>query len=779
MIRQQVRLAASGQSKIPRRLILASGVGVMALMLGASAFADTTTAEASGVAEVVVTANKMSSQKVLDVPGAIQALSGDALQKAGTIGFLDIATKIPGLSVQDLGPGDRKYVIRGINSTGESTAGVYYDEAVISGSNANDGGGFESDIRLYDLDHVEVLRGPQGTLYGASSMSGTIRFITKKPSLTDFGGYINAEASDTSHGSGNYNGNGEINIPLIDGKAAIRVVGWDVSDSGYINQIRVGAGTTSPVSELKGVNNDDVQGGRISFRAEPIDNLTIDASITDQYERSNGSSRYTPAGVTAFDIPGTAITKGCDLCNTDVTRSPSTDNLQVYSLTVAYKMEYGTLTGTTNQYNRKIDFNYDSTPILVSFDVPVPAESIEPQQRDVNSSEIRYASNFDFPVNFVAGVFRQYETNDLIVNVIATNGLGLPAGPFSSSNAQDALNFPGVGDTFFGRSDNRTTTSYAGFGEATWKVNSKLTLTGGLRYYTETLNGVQDQLHPFGGFPAAPPGAVVDKETSFSKVTFKFNASYKFDEDTLAYLTAAQGFRGGGLNALSQPFDPIPSSFKPDSLWNYEAGLKGKLFDGRLDYQVDAYVLFWYDIQVQETTPDGAFNFTGNAGNAVVKGFEFEFDAHPIKYLTASFSGSYQDAYLVEGASAAQQAANPTLGVTGNAIPNVAPFEFSMGLNYTAPISESWTGTLAGDLSYRGQEHAYFAANQQFDIPLKSYVLINLRAGVATGPWTANLFVRNVGDERAQVSAINSTQDPDALLTVRPRTVGVNVTRTF
>lgn len=792
MIRPTGKAVFSGRSTLSRRAIWTTSAGAAALLLATPAFAadpaaaasDATVPSATGVTEVVVTANKLNATRVLDTPSAIQAISGAQLQKSGAIGFLDIASQIPGLSIQDLGPGDRKYIIRGISSTGESTTGVYYDEAVISGSNANDGGGFESDIRLFDLDHIEVLRGPQGTLYGADSMSGTIRFITNKPNLNSFGGYVTGEASDTEHGAhsgGNADFNGEVNIPIIDGKVALRAVGWTVDDSGYINQVRVGAGTDDPEGVVKGVNNDVVRGGRISLRIQPIEALTIDASYTNQSEHSDGSSRYTPAGVTAFNIPGTPVIKGCDLCNTDVTLSPSSDHLQVYSLTMAYKFQYGTLTGTTNQYNRNLDFNFDSTPILVSFGVPTPAESLEPQTRDVNSSEIRYASDFDFPVNFVIGGFRQYETNDLAVHVIATNGQGQLIGPFSSANSADALNFPGVGTTFFGRTDDRTTTEYAGFGEATWKVTPQFTLTGGLRYFTETLNGVQVQTHPFGGFPGSPVlTPVVDEQQTFSKVTFKFNASYKFNDEVLAYVTASQGFRGGGLNALSEPFEPIPTAFKPDSLWNYEAGAKGRLFDGKLDYQVDAFAIFWYNIQIQETTADGAFSFTGNAGNAVVKGLEFEFDAHPIRYLTASFAGSLTDAYLSEGATKAQAAANPTLGLTGEQLPEVAPFQFNVGLNYTAPlpVPGDWKGTAAADISYRGAENSYFTANA-FDLPLRPYTLLNMRVGVSTGPWSGTLFVRNLTDDRAQISAINSSQDPDALLTVRPRTVGVSVTRTF
>jgi iron complex outermembrane receptor protein len=783
MIRLSGAAETNSRSLAVRRAIWVASAAAAAMstagpVLAADAAPAAASGEQVGVAEVVVTANKLNSSKVLETPSAIQAISGASLARAGTVGFIDVAGKIPGLSIQDLGPGDRKYVIRGINSTGDSTTGVYYDEAVISGANADDGGGFESDIRLYDIDHIEVLRGPQGTLYGASSMSGTIRFITNKPNLTDFSGYLNGEISGTEHGGTNYDGNGAVNLPIIPGKLAVRVVGWTINDSGYIDQLRVGAGTPNPQGLVKGVNNDDVQGGRVSVRYQPIDALTIDASFTDQRETSDGSSRYTPAGVTAFPIG--APLKGCDLCNTDVTRSPASDDLQVYSLTVNYRFQYGTLTGTANQYNRRIGFTFDSTPILVSFGVPVPAVTEEPRTQRITSSEIRYASDFDFPVNFVVGGFRQHQTNDLTVDVITSNGLGLPNGPFSRSNAQDALSSP-TGDTFFGRTDFRETTQYAAFGEATWKVTPQFTLVGGIRYFTEDLEGVQEQTHPFGGFPPGPvQGPIADKSQSFDKVTYKFNASYKFSDDLLVYATASEGFRSGGLNSLSQPFEAVPGSFGPDSLWSYEGGLKGRLFDGRLDYQVDGYALFWYNIQVQETTADGAFVFQGNAGDAAVQGFEFEFNARPIQYFTASFAGSYQDAYLTRGASPLQKQLNPTLGVTGENIPNVPKFQFNLGLNYTAPLplAGDWKGIAAADITYRDSEDAYFASNP-FNLRLKSYTLLNLRGGVSTGPWTALVFIRNATDERAQVSAINSTQDPDALLTVRPRTVGVSVTRTF
>jgi iron complex outermembrane receptor protein len=191
------------------------------------------------------------------------------------------------------------------------------------------------------------------------------------------------------------------------------------------------------------------------------------------------------------------------------------------------------------------------------------------------------------------------------------------------------------------------------------------------------------------------------------------------------------------------------------------------------------YFIKWNNIQVQETTADGAFVYQGNAGAAHVKGVEFELTAHPIQYFSVTLAGSYQDAFLTDGATPDQYALNPTLGRTGDAIPNVPKFQLDFGLNYTAPISGNWQGVIATDVTYRDAVNAYFASNAAFNLDLAPYTLMNLRAGVINGPWSVTAFARNLTDKRAQVSAINSSQDPDALLTVRPRTIGVTATRKF
>ena|SRR3990167_419225 len=763
-------------SGLKRAFLMSGAAGASLLMTGVPCLA--ADAEAAVADEIVVTANKRESTTVLEAPTSIQAIAGEDLKNQGVAGFADVAGQIPGLVLQDLGPGDRKYIIRGISSTGQSTTGVYYDEAVISGSNANDGGGFQSDIRLYDLNRIEVLRGPQGTLYGAGSMSGTIRFITNKPNLDEFGGYLTGEASHTSEGGENYRGNGAINLPIVEGVAALRLVGWGISDSGFVDQIRVGAGLPNPLGFIEDINNNDVLGGRASLRIQPTEALTIDASYTRQHEESNGSSRYTPPGVTAFAFPPTPTVQGCDLCNTDISRSPRTDEASVYSFTASYRASFGTLTATTNQFNRDLDYNIDNSAILATFGIFIPAEAYEVIERNLNSSEIRFASDFDGPVNFVVGGFRQHETSNLDVALLTTNNEGLATGAFSPLDSQDALLNPGVGSTFFGRTDFRKSTQYAAFGEATWNVTSRLELTGGLRYFDETLNGVQELTHGFGGGPT--PGPIQDETQSHNKLSIKGNVAYAFNESLLAYATVAQGFRSGGLNARNTVFEPIPPSFGPDSLWDYEVGVKGRLFSGGLEYQVNLFWIDWKDIQVQQVTQVGALHYTGNAGVAVSKGVEFEFVAKPVKNLSINFAGSLQDAYLTEGATPEQYAANSTLGLTGDKVPDVAPFQFALGVDYTTPLSASgdWSGSLAADITYQGERNAYFESSP-FNVTLDSYTLLNLRAAISNDVWTATIFARNVTDERAEISLINSNQDPHALITARPRTIGLAISRSF
>jgi outer membrane receptor protein involved in Fe transport len=207
-------------------------------------------------------------------------------------------------------------------------------------------------------------------------------------------------------------------------------------------------------------------------------------------------------------------------------------------------------------------------------------------------------------------------------------------------------------------------------------------------------------------------------------------------------------------------------------------GGKGRLFDGKLDYQLDGYLIQWHDIQVGETTADGSFNFIGNAGDAIVKGTELEFTVRPVPFFSAGFAGSYQSAYLSHGATPDQFALNPTLGLTGESIPEVPRLQFSADFKGTRRFADNVLGVLAADVNYRGKTNAYYISNP-LNVPLRAYTLLSVRAGLEIGPWTANVFARNLTNNRAEISALTSFGNPLALITVRPRTVGVNLTRTF
>jgi iron complex outermembrane receptor protein len=766
-------------------LYLTTLVSICALP-GLSSAAETAPADNSAAAtlsEVVVTADKRGEESIQSIPTTIQAISGDTLERRGAVEFSDFSGQVAGLSYDDLGPGDKKYVIRGVTSTGPATVGVYYDEAVITGSNSNDGGGRQPDIRLFDLDRIEVLKGPQGTLYGASSMSGTIRYITRKPVLDKFEGYVQAEGSNTSQGGGNYSFNGALNLPVVAGALAARLVGWSVKNSGFIDDIRIPAG---PVDDA---NWDKTEGGRALLRWAATDDLDIVASATVQTLKTGGSARYTPAGALSFgDTPEHPAplyprVAGGDLKNTDLTLSPWDETMQVFGLTGTYTLPAGVVTATSNYFNRRVDFNFDSTPILISFDVPVAAITQQPQNRRIVSNELRYASKFDFPVNFVAGAFSQRERNDFTVHVVKSNLLGLPNGPFTGLNSDDALLHPDTGNTFFGRYDNNIIKQYAAFGEVTWAATDRLTALVGVRYFHSSQESFQAQTHPFQGFKGSPEGELTNSFAG-NKTTFKANLSYKTDFG-LIYATVSEGFRVGGTNAANLPFaSNIPRTYDPDQLRNYELGVKSDFWDKRLRLNAAAYAIRWSNIQIASVDSSGAFPFVTNAGTASVDGFELESQLLLAPGLQLDLTGTYENARLTSDQPNScfnkdGTPCNPNLAYNGNRLPEVPRFLADAALSYSVPVSAVLTANFRADVQYRDATKSQTNPLSPFNVPLAPYTLLNLRAGADWNEWNATVFVKNATDKRAQVDAISSSQDPLAYITVRPRTVGLQVTRKF
>ena len=766
---------------------LALGVAtVLAVTVPALAQNASTEAQSNelGIEEITVTAAKRGAQKLQDVPMAITALTGDTLEDMGIADFSGVAGQIPGLVYQDLGPGDKEYVIRGINSTGAATVGVYYDEAVITARNKQDGGGRQADIKLYDLERVEVLKGPQGTLYGAGSMSGTIRLVSNKPNPTEIEGHVESEISGTHKGGTNYLLNGMLNFPIVEDKLALRAVGWITDNSGFIDQVRL---------PFQNINTENVEGGRVTVRAWPSENLTLTGSVTIQNTKSNGSSRFTPGNeFFAIPVPGFPNVSGCDLCNVDFTQSPFRGRINIYSGTAEYRSSYGTLLATTNWFERGIDFAFDSTPILFVFGVPVPAVTLQPQHRRVYSNEIRFSSDLPGPIQFVLGGFLSREKKNFAVRVLTVDVNGLPVGNFDTTPAGDALiGADGMflngdeGNTFFGRIRNISIDQEAVFGEVSYDILDNLKATFGTRWFTSKITSFETNDKPFAGFPPESGPQFITIGSRDNKVTYKFNISYQATPDRLFYFTAAQGFREGGVNDAGIPqIAKLPREFRPDSLWNYEVGAKTSWFDNRLVVNGAAFLIVWNNIQVEGQDPTGAFTFKRNAGKAEVDGLELEITALPTQGLTMTAGGSWERARLTQDSPAAD--ADPSTpefdanaGLKGDRIPNVPRWTFNATTQYIWPIAGDLDGLFRVDWSYHGNSANQFRPTSPFFVRLNDYNLVNIRAGITWHDWRLIAFATNLFDVRAQVDAIRAQQDPLAFLTVRPRTAGVNLSKKF
>ena len=733
---------------------------------------ETATAQNSLVVEEVVVTARKKAENTLDIPINITAFSSEGLERLKARDFVDFAHQVPGLQFQDLGPGDKEYIIRGINAKGPSTVGVYYDEGVATGSNQEDGGGRNIDIKLIDVERIEVLNGPQGTLYGANSMAGTIKFIPKKPDSEKLEGFVELDASNTSEGSDNYTANGMINIPLSE-IAAVRLVGWNADNSGYIDQPRIATGRRS------NINDEKTDGGRIMLRIQPTDRLVLDASYLVQNTHVGGSSRYTPKGITAFNtegllpspfpqaesIPSFTVTDG--LTNTDITTNRWRDKFYIASLGLSYQFEHGSLLATTNFFARDLDFAFDSTPILLAFGVPVPGITLQPQSREIWSTELRYSSDFSGPFNFVGGVFVQQEEFDFDVQVLTILPNGEPNGDFTAGSVAggDAL---GTGNTFFGVRDTLETDYKAIFGELYYDITEQLELTAGLRYFEADVKGTAETTHEFGSGTSPLAATSIDDDT----VTYKLSLSYEVAVDQMVYGTVSSGFRPGGLNRSNLPFAPgIPASFEHDELTNYELGYKASWLGGRARFSGAIYYIDWSDMALQQYDASGAIPFIANVGNAEVTGLELNFNAILSENWELSCGGSIINAELKQDQPVDSFGNN---GMTGDDIPNTPNEQVYLAVDYRYPMASGAEFSARLDVNYRADVNTQFNALSQFNVNLDSYTITNLSGFLDYNGWLFSVYVKNLGDERAQFDAISSIQDPLGIIGNRPRTIGAS-----
>jgi iron complex outermembrane recepter protein len=740
------------------------------VLVAAPVFAQTAAdrADSGTLQEVVVTALKRDTA-LQDTPIAISAITGETLSNSGVQGIADLAASVPSLGFVDAGPAFRRVVIRGIQAAGEPTVGTYYDETPVTGSvgSANDAGGSTPELRLFDVERVEVLRGPQGTLYGSGSMGGTLRVIYNKPKFeqeiaTD------TSLSATEGGGFNYEVNGVFNTPIVDDKAAARIVGFYGKRAGYIDEVVLG---------IDDINDTRSYGGRGQLRLTPLTNLTVDVAAFLNRVRTDSNSWTVQAG----DY------------NTDAfTRQPVRDDLDLYSVTANWEQGAVNVTGVVSYLKRDLESVSDVSRFIAgmrtaancarqanggapcnatqlsNFFALVDGQStsvLYPQQ-EMNSTtaELRVSSNDTSALHWTLGTFysdRETEVENPQVN----------ADPITGAIIEPQQ----VGTVRFIDDDLK---QYAGFGEVSWDATQRLNLTVGTRYfkYTKDIVGQTTVGSILVGARVTPPTTVSSDEAGWVS---KFNASFKITDDILLYTEAAQGFRPGGANqVLGLPTALTP--YESDSLWNYEAGVKSTLFGRRMTVDFDVFQIDWDDIQVTGRTPNGAFAYITNAGAARVQGVEAEVSARPMIGLSLNANATYTDAVLTENQANSNVSAP---GLKDDRIPYVPKVSGGVGAQYEWPLKNNLGGFARIDANYVGSSYSDFRPNATFTREVDAYQLVNLRLGTNAPDdrWSAYLFCTNLLNETAIVRATSS-----AILVGRtivnsapPRTIGINVRTQF
>ncbi len=771
--------------------------------------------EDNGLAEIVVTAEKVRST-VQDTPISVTAVSAAQLTAAGITSVEQIAHDVPGLSMRSAGPGLTEYEARGLASNGGAapTVGFYLDEIPLSPPALSQSGKVVIDPSLYDLERVEVLRGPQGTLYGSSSMGGTVKVVTAQPKLNLFEGSVQATLSDTAGGGGNWSGNAMLNLPFGD-MFALRVVGGDLYRSGWIDQVNLGTagfpvtlgqttfgnlGAVTPVSVIKNANDERLWGGRATLLFKPSDDLSITAMVFNQKMALGGYDLLDSQPTSPQ--PGPIYTAHY---NAFPFREGVHDDITIYGLTVNANLGFADLTSATSYFDRLGWQTQDASESIYWTNgggtpfVPVPYSERDPSRQF--TQELRLTSRNDGALHWVAGAFysRLNSTWEEISNNAAlTPGYQPP--PAAQPTAQQVFDT----GSFFTSWNPYSVSQIALFADGSYKITDHWKVAAGLRWYKYSSR--QDEIS--WGFDGPNP----DRTTAFANATTtragdrgynpRVNVSWEPTKDLNLYATAARGFRPGGANQIlppptSPPFCAIagPLSFGPDSAWNYEVGEKARLFDNWLTINSDVYYIKWHGVQQVFTLLCG-YQFYNNAGDARAFGPELEVNAKLAEEWTVSLSAAYTDSkitspsadylkYLTTQAVVSPGPSTNTYCQTAAGctapILNVAKDTASISLVYSTNVASDYklTARLSDSFTGTSTDVAYYYGYQ-----LPSYNIANARLTLAHADWSAHLFVDNLTNKQALISSNNTSFQFNIPQLVRystnqPRTVGAQLNYRF
>jgi iron complex outermembrane receptor protein len=725
-----------------------------------------------GVEEIVVTATKRGATLLEDTPLSVQSLGGNSLEEAGSLDFDDYMRQVPSLAIGDNGPGDKRIVMRGVSATGDGTVGLYFDEVVMTGESLGDDGGKQPDIKLFDMDRIEVLRGPQGTTFGSSSLSGTIRWIPRAPDYTKFSADAGAriqtlqESDDTG-----YQYDAMVNIPLGD-QIAIRVAGLRAVIPGYIDS-RFG----------DDFDQEDTTAVRAMLGWRITDNLELSLLAMKQDMHLDGRTSFSTEDL---NLPRSPTLNGGPLPSkyytSDHARSSRDDEIEMYSAKLVFSQGWGTITGASSLFERYSGYIRDASAaaeVLSAGRLSADSTGISLiGGRDgwpkawIRSSELRFSSDWDSPVNILVGAYNQNEDR---------------RGGSYWATVDPNTGRPTANPTvFLSRTTFTQLDQVALFGEVTWEVTDRLVATAGLRWFDFDIIQDASRLVDFQSVPG--PGRGPTFKFGESGTTGRLNVGYDLTDDVLAYVQIAEGFRAGGPNdqtAASIANVQIPAGFGSDSIINYELGLKTSLLDRRLTLNGAIYQIDWEDIQVSQFANSASglrFTYRGNGGKAKVQGVELEMTARPSESLQFGFGLAYTDSKLEEDLPI------PTQGLKGDPLTYVPELTGSVNARYSWSMFQDWEGFVGGDWSYVDESANRLRPTDRYYRKLEAYDILNLRVGLQGGDgWTTVLSVDNALDSDEIISypfdfqtaaAINGNI-PDRLGRVWPRSISLSLRKSF
>ena len=718
--------------------------------------------------EIVVTAQKRS-QLLVDVPQSITVVSGSTLENQQATSFQDYLKLVPGLQLDQTNPGEGRLILRGLNAGGvASTVAVYVDETPFgSSSGLVNGGVLAGDFDTFDVARIEVLRGPQGTLYGANSLGGLLKFVTNAPDTTKQVARARFSLESTDGGEMSYRGHAVINVPISD-TLAFRASGTYRTEGGFIDSIGTGGSDIK-----KNINGGKSYGGRASLLVKPSDAFDLRLSAVIQNIRTESPSYVESDPDTLKTLYGkpTQSRFASPFGNLDY---------RVYNALLNYDLGFGTITSSTSfgkqNQTRRQDLTFNLSPTIeflteLITGTAVPNELVLDQKTNSKkfTQEVRLASNASDRFEWLIGGYYTQEDG-----LVLQEFVGLVPG------TKTRIVFPAPFEPLAEVQLESEYEEIAGFANATVHLGDRFHVDIGGRYSHNDQTAAQDAV----GILAGNVVINTDLESSDNVFTYAIAPRFELNDNASVYARVAKGYRPGGPN-VSPPNPPpgFEASFQPDTATSYELGFKGQTADRRGTLDVAVYHIDWSNIQL--LTSINNFGLNINGGAADVDGAEFTATYRPLDRLNLSVNGAYTNARLADDLP---PFAGQVPAFDGDRLPYTPKFSLGVNADYSWLLggeTEAFVGASLRALSSQTADYdATFRAANGRHRKVPSYEVVDLRGGLDFGRFSIEAFAKNLFNADGKTSTIGPDANGSPLYpngaigtgVIRPRTIGLSLT---